>query len=211
MKKILPALLLVLAAFPVSADIIDDLIENKFSEIIRPYGSSRYVGTLTVENDALRLSFESDNGYYPTIMAHGISAERIGLIIKSRAVPAEGAEIPKNALFSTKYYRVELYREEEGIRYSCYQVEEPGLVIEGFTFTGATVNERFVNLRTGPSTESAVYGRLNYGAAVTGCGVSGNSSRVALMSDYWIQITLNDAAYWVYGYYVDFQREIKLK
>jgi hypothetical protein len=208
MKKFLLLMLFVNLCISANADVVDTLIEKKYSTVIRPYGSTRYVGELKIENDALKLSYASDIGSYPTIMAHSISADSIQLIIKSRQYPrGKNTKGP----FSVVYYKVKLYLEKEEIAYTCYWIEEPSLVLDGYAFTEGTINERFVNIRKESSTKSGIFGKLNRGSKVTASAVSKNAMPIALMYDYWIQISINDAKYWVYGYYVDFSREIKLK
>jgi hypothetical protein len=207
-RKFLLLMLFVNLCISANADIVDTLIEKKYSGVIRPYGSTRYVGEIKVENDALKLSYASDLGWYPTIMAHSISADSIKLIIKSREYPR--AKTTK-ASFNALYYKVELYLEKEEIAYTCYWIEEPVLILDGYAFTEGTINERFVNIRKEPSTKSGIFGKLNRGSKVTAVAVSKNATAVALMFDYWVQISINDVKYWVYGYYVDFSREIKLK
>jgi hypothetical protein len=208
MRKFLLLALFVNLCALANADIVDSLIEKKYSGAIRPYGSTRYVGELKVENGTLKLSYASDLGWYPTIMAHSISADSVKLIIKSRQYPkGNNTKGP----FSVLYYKVELYLEKEEIASTCYWIEEPMLILDGYAFTEGTINEGFVNIRKEPSTKSGIFGKLNRGSKVTAAAVSKNAAPVALMFDYWIQVSINDAKYWVYGYYVDFSREIKLK
>jgi uncharacterized protein YgiM (DUF1202 family) len=209
MKKFLLLMLFVNLCISANADIVDTLIEKKYSTVIHPYGSTRYVGNLDVENGTLKLSHSSDSSIrYPTIMAHAISADSIQLIIKSRGYPWDKST---KGPFNVLYYKVKLYLEKEEIAYTCYWIEEPILILDGYAFTEGTINERFVNIRKEPSTKSGIFGKLNRGSKVTATAVSKNAIPIALMYDYWIQISINDTKYWVYGYYVDFSREIKLK
>ena len=191
----------------INADIVDKLLESNYVEIIRPYASNAYVGTLIVKNNKLNILFESE-GLHPTIMAYKINSDRIHLIIKSR--PIENSR-NINSIFYPEYYEITLYIENDKIKYSCYLIGSPYLIIDGYIFNKGIIIEENVNIRTKPGLDGEIFCKINKGYLAKIIAINNNYENVARMIDYWLEINIEEKNYWVFGYYVDFLQEITLK
>jgi hypothetical protein len=188
--------------------VVSAIIEKKFCEDIRPYGSDRYIGTLFVEDSKLKISFNACGDLYPTIMAYDISGDTIKLITKNRDVYNQ--KNPR-AHYGELYWSIELYLEDGEVKYKCYWIEDPYMIIKGYTFTEGTINEKFVKIRTEPNTKSHIYGTLNIKSKIKVTSIGSKWTRVVKMGDFWVEVEINGGKFWVYGYYVDFATGIKLK
>ena len=189
------------------AGIVQRILDENFSAVIRPFSSKWYVGTLYIEGNKLKIKYESDFSRYPTIMAYKISEEKIDIIIKS--IPFKN--IPKNnEIFSPTYYLITLFIENSNINYVCYFIENPYLIIDGFTFNFGKINEEHVNVRTKPTTKSTIYSKLNLGANVTVTSIGNDLIKIAQMLDFWLEIEIDNKKFWIYGYYIEFLKEIIL-
>ena len=190
------------------ATIVQRMIEEKYSAVIRPFSSKWYVGTLFIENTKLKIKYESDFSKYPTIMAYKISEDKIDIIIKS--LPFDN--VPKNnEVFSPTYYLITLFIENNSVNYVCYFIENPYLIIDGFTFNYGKINEENVNVRTKPTTQSTIYSKLNFGANITVTSIGNDLIKIAKMLDFWLEIEIDNKKFWIYGYYIEFLKEIILK
>ena len=110
----------------ICANIVQKMINENYSEIIRPFVSKWYVGTLYMENNKLKIIYQSDFGRYPTIMAYNITDNKIEIILKClplRNIPME------NEIFSPLYYLLTLSLEDDNINYVCHYIENPYLII----------------------------------------------------------------------------------
>lgn len=191
-----------------NAGIVEKLLEEGVNEIIRPYSSIRYVGTLYTENCRLKISFESDTGYFPTIMAYKIADEEMKIIIKSRRLDNN---YKPDMVYSSMYFLITLFLEDDKIKYVCYWIEDPYIIADGFTFNDGKINEKFVNVRLKPSTKSGIFYKLPRGSIVRVTSIGKNLTAVVQMLDFWFEVEINREKYWIYGYYIDFFREILLK
>jgi hypothetical protein len=184
------------------------MIDENYSETIRPFVSKWYVGTLYVENQKLKIIYGSDFSKYPTFMAYKITDDRIDIIIRS--VPLNS--IPRGKeIYSPTYYLLTLSLYNDIISYVCHFIENPFLIINDFTFTTGTINERYVNVRTCPTTRSEIHCILYRDDNVTVTSIGNDLFKVAQMLDFWMEIELDDGNYWIYGYYIEFMKEINLE
>jgi hypothetical protein len=181
------------------------MIDEKYSVMIRPFASKWYVGTLYMENDKLKIIYESDFGKYPTFMAYKISDNRIDIIIKS--IPLNSIALG-NEIYSPTYYLLTLSLNDDVINYVCHFIENPFLIINDFTFNIGKINERYVNVRKEPKIKSEIYCLLYRNNNVTATSIGNDLFRVAQMLDFWLEIDLDNGKYWIYGYYVEFLKEI---
>jgi hypothetical protein len=190
------------------ATIVQKMIDENYSEMIRPFVSKWYVGTLYMENNKLKIIYESDFGKYPTFMAYKISDDRIDIIIKS--IPLNSIA-RGNETYTPTYYLLTLSLNDGVINYVCHFIENPFLIINGFTFNVGKINERYVNIRKKPTTRSEIHCVLYRNNNVTATSIGNDLFRVAQMLDFWLEIELDNERYWIYGYYVEFSKEIMLE
>jgi hypothetical protein len=173
------------------------MIDENYSETIRPFVSKWYVGTLYVENQKLKIIYESDFGKHPTFMAYKITDNKIDIIIKS--IPLES--IPRgNETYSPTYYLLTLSLHNDIINYVCHFIENPFLIINDFSFNIGIINERYVNVRVQPTTKSKIHCILYRNNTVTITSIGNDLFRVAQMLDFWLEIELDNGNYWIYGY-----------
>jgi len=85
------------------------------------------------------------------------------------------------------------------------------LIINDFTFNIGTINERYVNVRKKPTTKSEIHCVLYRNNNVNITSIGNDLFKVAQMFDFWLEIKFEDEKYWIYGYYVEFLKEIPLK
>jgi hypothetical protein len=180
------------------ATIVQKMINENYREVIRPFVSKWYVGTLYMENNKLKIIYESDFGKYPTFMAYKINDDRIDIIIKS--IPLNSIA-RGNETYSPNYYLLTLSLNDDVINYVCHFIENPFLII----------NERYVNVRNEPTTRSGIHCVLYRNNIVFATSIGNDLFRVAQMLDFWLEIELDNGKYWIYGYYVDFLNEIVLE
>jgi hypothetical protein len=183
------------------------MIDENYSQVIRPFVSKWYVGTIYVENNKLKIRYDSDFGKIPTFMAYKIDDYRMDIIIKS--IPFNSIPVG-NETYSPTWYLLTFYLDNDEINYVCHFIENPFLIINDFTFNTGKINNRYVNIRKEPTTKSEIYIRLYYNNNVTVSSIGNDLIGIAQMLDFWLEIELNDEKYWIYGYYVEFPKEIIL-
>ena len=191
-----------------AATIMQKMIDENYSKTIRPFVSKWYVGTVYIENNKLKIEYESDFGKYPTFMAYRIDDNKIDIIVK--CVPLDSIA-RKNFTYSSTYYLLTFSLDDDVINYVCHFIENPFLIISDFTFNVGTINERYVNVRKEPTTKSKICSVLNRNNNVVVTSIGNDLCKVAQMLDFWLEIKLDDEKYWIYGYYVEFLKEIALK
>jgi hypothetical protein len=193
----------------INADIRDKLIQLNYNVIVRPNGSQRYIGTLFIKNNKLCIYYESDAGYYPTIMAYTINDDGIKLIIKYRWLGINDEIAYRNDGKSPSYYYfVEIKENDENeIIYDCNQIEN--IMLNNCIFTNGIMNDYNVNIRENPSLDGQKITKANKGETVFVIGL-GQYIEIENMIDYWYSIKVGNRDLWIFGYFVDFQNEIEL-
>jgi hypothetical protein len=104
-----------------------------------------------------------------------------------------------------------LFLNDDEINYVCHFIENPFLIISDFTFNIATINEEYVNVRKEPTIRSEIYFILYFNNNVTVTSIGNDMFRVAQMYDFWLEVELDNRKCWIYGYYVEFSKEIILE
>jgi hypothetical protein len=184
------------------------MISENYNEIIRPFVSKWYVGTVYIEDNKLKIRYDSDFGKIPTFMAYKINDNGIDIIIKS--IPRNNIPIG-NETYSPSWYLLTFSLNDDNINYVCHFIENPFLIINDFIFNTGIINNRYVNIRKEPTTRSEIYTKLYYNKNITVTSIGNDLIRVVQMLDFWLEIELDSKKYWIYGYYVDFPKEINFE
>jgi uncharacterized protein YgiM (DUF1202 family) len=208
-KTSLVIILLLFSLMLIYADIADKLIQQNYVEMLRSNGSQRYIGTLYITNNQLSIMYESDAGYNPTIMAYNITDASIKLIIKYRWLGINDEIASRNDGKSPSYYYFVKIKqnEEDEIIYDCIPLEN--VLPDNFIFTNGIVNDDNVNMRENPSLDGQIITQANKNQTVFVTGLD-QYVEIENMLDYWFQIKVENRDLWIFGYYIDFQKEIEL-
>jgi len=202
MKKYI--LLYLLFLFPIissNADIIDDLIQSRsFYEWVLPF-------TFIIDDNNNFVVFFEGSGNYPSIMAYRFDNNILRFIIKKTYI---GQEEPyPGELFESKYYLMEIKKENGEIKINCNIIKT--LNLNNFIITKGHIIDNNVNIRLSPSTSGQRYSRqLSYNDNVKVISYQ-NYSRVNDMFDYWYGIEIDNKTLWIYGYFCHFVSELSIE
>jgi hypothetical protein len=195
--------------------VIEWIFETNYVRMIRPDNENKYVGTFFVRDNKIHFIYESDAGFSPSIFAYKNEFNSFKLVIKSRWVGFEYADIDMNFFWvgdidgkiPSYYYLIEFTREDSDIKYSCKILEEVN--INGFSINYGKVNDDNVNLRENPSLDNKIINRINSNEIVRVLDISEETMEIDNMIDYWFKIEHENIEAWIYGYYLDFLKEIE--
>ena len=188
--------------------IIDFMFNKGYNMIIRPDGERKYVGTFLVRDDKICIIYASDAGFYPSLMAYTNEFDTLKIIAKSRWRGSDWAD-DINGKLPAYYYLIEFVKENSEIKYTCKYMDT--VDIGGFQLNKGIVNDDNVNLRILSSVEGEVYGKINKNEIVEVNYIGGEYDEIQNMVDYWFNIKYENNDVWVYGYFLDFLEEIKVK
>jgi hypothetical protein len=189
-----------------ATDIKDQLINTNFCKMIR-LNRSQYICTLFVRDDIFNCIYESDAGSSPSILGYRFINTSLELIIKSRWQindwNYESEDRP------TYYYYIILQLEGEEISYSCSLIDT--IDISGFIILPAFINDDDVNIRREPNLSSEVIEQFDESHPISVLGISRSTQKINEYTDYWFEIDIDGQTAWVFGYLIDFQRQIDLR
>jgi hypothetical protein len=146
--------------------VLDFMFNVNYSKIIRPDGEETYIGTIFIKNDAINIIYESDAGFYPSIMAWRNGFNTFEIIIKSRWCGSDWAD-DINGKTPVYYYLVEFTKENLNVNYTCKKINCNEMDIENkFYMNTGIINDDNVNLRIAPALNGEIYKRINTGELV---------------------------------------------
>jgi len=209
MKKIFIIIIMLIVSdqlYPQDSQIYKTLVYKKYDLIVRPDGLKDYVGTLYVDGTYLKFIYESDAGMYPTIMAVKSSNTAVNLIIKGRWQLNDWNSNTKNK--KTRYYLISLKLLSNDIQTNCTEIDRVN--VNGYNVLDAVVNDDHVNIRNLPNINGKVIDKLYKGKAIQAIEISDSIEKINDFEDYWIKIKYNNIEGWIYGYYLDFSKNIKI-
>jgi hypothetical protein len=188
--------------------VIEWMFETGYNQIIRPGDSEgAYMGTFFVEGNKVHFIYESDAGFNPSIFAYKDEFDTFKLIIKSRWIGSDWYDDIAGEIIPVRYSLVEFTKEDSDISYSCETLDE--IKLEGFTLNYGKVNEDNVNLRDNPSLQGRALRRIHSNEVVEVKDVGSEYMEIGNLTDYWFKIKHDNSEAWIFGYYLDFLKEME--
>jgi hypothetical protein len=197
--------------FCFSQNIVDNLLNDKIDFIARQDGvSSSYVGTIIFEDKKVKLLYES-MGFTPSIMAIRIDSNLIELIIKSRWTGDE--ESPRdNDQYPVLYYYLGIQYKNKSVKYSCKRIENmKSFDLSSYRICKSFISDDNVNVREDSSVSAKVINKLQRNEQVEFININSNNIDINLMKDYWYRIKYKGKLGNVFGYFIDFSKDVSIK
>ena len=165
--------------------VIKSIIETNYDGIIRPDGEKTYVGTFFVRDNKIHFIYESDAGFFPSLIGYKDEVNAFKILVKSRWIGSDWADNidGKTPVF---YYLIEFFEENMKIKYTCKRLNE--IKTEGFIINHGKINDDNVNLRENSSLDSKAINKINSNEIVEVKDIGKDYAEIENMTDYWFEI-----------------------
>jgi uncharacterized protein YgiM (DUF1202 family) len=204
MKKLIVVISIALCFNTYIFSEISEILRNQKEWLTLEMKKDEYLFSMYIENGYLNIGYES-SGFIPTILGYSKKNNIIELIVKSRWCGAEVTE--PNEIYRSYYYLVELLENNGELQTKVSRIDK--IKFSSFIIYDGILNDNNVNIRTEPSIKSSVIDRLNKGNKVHINNTNEERISINNLVDYWYYIN-NQKPGWIFGYYVDFAKKIKI-
>jgi hypothetical protein len=190
---------------------MDKVLELTVKDRIIFFDFWKDIFAIYADGNGLAVDAIGDASGHFSIVGYRIMNNSVRIIIKNRTW--ELVKPVYNERFDTTidmnyYYLVELEEVNGKLEYYCNRISEINL--NEYIINDAKIYKK-TNARLGPSIQWNKKMELEEKSSVKIIGVEKNGDGAYNTYDYWFKVIIDEQAYWVFGFFIDFNNRMRIK
>ena len=210
MKKYIVLLLFCVSFTNLNADVLSKLTEITERNPIECNDYWKYIFSLYMNGNDLIVGIFTDTSNSASIIGYKKENDTLKIIIKYRTF--ESVRPTYDDRYGTiidinYYYLVELMEINGKLESYCNRISEINL--NNFIINNAEVFKNTV-ARLGPSIQWNVAMELEKGTLINVIGIKKEGNDAYNTYDYWYGVNINNQIYWIYGFFIEFKKTMRI-